>query len=157
MRAGAVLCGMPDGRYIRDGRAPVPKDPRTSALMSRIKGRDTAPERTLRSLLSAEGVRGYRLNYAKAPGRPDLAFVGRRIAVFVHGCFWHGCPHCRPPRPKSNRTFWQVKLERNAARDRRKARALRGAGWRVLTIWACRLRQWPEREVGRVLAMLERP
>lgn len=140
--------------YLRDGRAPVPADPRTSAVMSRIKGRDTGPERALRALLSANGVRGYRLNYAKAPGRPDIAFVGKRIAVFVHGCFWHGCPHCRPKRPSTNRSFWDLKLDRNVARDKRKVRALRNAGWRVCTIWECRLRTRPERELGRVLAML---
>lgn len=122
--------------------------------MSRIKGRDTGPERALRALLSSHGVRGYRLNYTKAPGRPDIAFVGRRIAVFVHGCFWHGCPHCRPKRPGVNRSFWDRKLDRNMARDRRKARMLRKEGWRVCTIWECRLKKQPGRELGRVIAML---
>jgi DNA mismatch endonuclease (patch repair protein) len=150
-----LLCAVQRKTYIRDGRAPIPSDPRTSALMSRIRARDTGPERTLRALLSSHGVRGYRLNYAKAPGRPDIAFVGRRVAVFVHGCFWHGCPHCRPRRPGSNRSFWEAKLDRNMARDRRKVRDLRKEGWRVCTIWECRLKKNPEREVARVMAMLD--
>lgn len=139
--------------YQRDGRAPVPREERTSALMSRIRAKNTGPELQLRAALSAAGVRGYRLNYAKAPGRPDIAFVGKQVAVFVHGCFWHGCPHCRPPRPKSNSGFWNAKLDRNMQRDRRKAYQLRKAGWSVLTVWACRL-DAPERVVARVARAL---
>lgn len=118
--------------------------------MSRIRSRDTGPERTLRTLLTSAGISGYRLHYATAPGRPDVAFVGKRIAVFVHGCFWHACPHCRPPRPKSNRTFWELKLDRNASRDKRKVRQLRSAGWSVVTIWACRLRDRPAVQLARI-------
>ncbi|HRH69131.1 MAG TPA: very short patch repair endonuclease [Flavobacteriales bacterium] len=141
--------------YLRDGRAPIPKDARTSALMSRIRGSNTGPEKALRAALSAEGIKGYRLNYAKAPGRPDVAFVGRKVALFVHGCFWHGCPHCQPQRPKTNRTFWREKLDRNKARDRRKVRELRKAGWRVTTIWECRLRERPMVQVQRVVRALD--
>lgn len=147
---------MSSGRYLRDGRAPIPVDERISALMSRIRGRDTAPELALRHALRALGHVGYRLHYAKAPGRPDIAFVGRRVAVFVHGCFWHGCPHCRPRRPKSNTSFWNAKLDRNKARDKRKARELRGEGWSVVTVWECRLRRDPRREAVRVARALER-
>lgn len=136
--------------YLRDGRAPVPKNERTSALMSRIRAKNTGPERALRTALAAAGVKGYRLHYAKAPGRPDIAFVGRKVAVFVHGCFWHGCPHCQPARPKSHKTFWHEKLDRNKARDARKEQELRDAGWEVLTIWECRLKEDAAREVARV-------
>jgi DNA mismatch endonuclease (patch repair protein) len=142
--------------YLRDGRAPVPRDPRTSALMSRIKGRDTTPERQLRAALRAAGLTGYRLHYKHVPGRPDVAFVGLRVAVFMHGCFWHGCPHCERQAPKSNRTWWQAKLQANKARDARKARALRAAGWSVVTLWECRLREQPDAQVRRVLRALER-
>jgi DNA mismatch endonuclease, patch repair protein len=146
---GAVTCAMARV-YIRDGRAPVPTDERTSAVMSRIRARNTAPEMQLRTLLRQKGITGYRLHYAGAPGRPDLAFVGRRIAVFVHGCFWHGCPHCRPRRPGSNSTFWNTKLDANKARDTRKRAELRQAGWKVITIWECRLRLAPALQVKRV-------
>lgn len=153
-RSSGNFVAMAVRTYLRDGRAPVPKDARTSALMSRIKARNTGPERALRAALRAAGITGYRLHYVKAPGRPDVAFVGRRLAIFVHGCFWHGCPHCQPARPKSHRTFWTEKLDRNKARDQRKERELREAGWRVLTIWECRLKEDPPREVKRVARLL---
>lgn len=144
-----------DGRqYLRDGRAPVPKDARTSALMSRIKGRNTGPELMLRKALYRAGLRGYRLHRRDLAGRPDIAFVGRKVAVFVHGCFWHGCPHCTPRRPGSHQQFWNAKLDRNIARDREKARALRQAGWAVVVVWACRLQRDPDGQVRRVARAL---
>jgi len=142
--------------YIRDGRAPVPADERTSALMSRIRSKDTGPELALRSALRLLGRPGYRLHPAGVPGRPDVAFIGKRVAVFVHGCFWHGCPHCRPRRPGSNKAFWNAKLDRNKERDARKARELRRAGWRVITLWECRIRQNDTREARKVVRALDR-
>lgn len=136
--------------YLRDGRAPVPASERTSALMSRIGARDTGPELLLRDALRALGVRGYRLHQKGLPGRPDLAFVGRRIAVFVHGCFWHGCTRCKPRMPRSNGGFWSGKIASNRARDARKARQLRANGWSVITVRECRLREDAMREAGRV-------
>ena len=148
---------MPRKNYQRDGRSPVPVDERVSALMSRIRSKDTGPEKVLRHLLSQAGVRGYRLNYKKAPGKPDIAFVGKMVAVFIHGCFWHGCPYCKPRRPRSNKGFWNEKLDRNAARDERKVRALRAQGWRVVTVWECRLRKFPASAVRRVERALAQP
>lgn len=123
--------------------------------MSRIRARDTTPERVLRSALRALGHTGYRLHYTKVPGRPDITFVGRRVAVFVHGCFWHGCPHCAQRRPKSNKAFWDDKLDRNKARDARKVRELRKAGWTVLTAWECRVMRNPEAEAVRIARTLK--
>ena len=140
--------------YIRDGRAPVPKDERTSALMSRIRGKNTGPEMALRSALRSAGITGYRLHYKKAPGRPDIAFVNRKIAIFVHGCFWHGCPYCRPARPKSNNSFWSEKLDRNIARDKQKLRELKKAGWHAITIRECRLREAPAIQLRRIEKLL---
>lgn len=122
--------------------------------MSRIRARNTAPELAIRAALRALGHTGYRLHYAKATGRPDIAFVGRRVAVFVHGCFWHGCPHCALRRPKSNSAFWNAKLDANKARDARKVRQLRKAGWKVLTVWECRVMKNPEVEADRVARSL---
>jgi DNA mismatch endonuclease (patch repair protein) len=141
--------------YLRDGRAPVPKSERTSAIMSRIRAKNTGPERALREALRVEGLTGYRLHYARAPGRPDVAFVGDRVAVFVHGCFWHGCPHHPGRRVKSHGAWWRRKIGANKARDRRKVAALRRDGWRVVTIWECRLKKGPVaqlRKVQRALA-----
>lgn len=140
--------------YLRDGRAPIPKDARTSEVMSRIRSKNTKPERLMRAALGAEGVTGYRLNYAKAPGRPDIAFVGKRIAVFVHGCFWHSCPHCQRYTPKSNRAWWKKKLGRNVERDKEKTASLRRAGWRVITVWECRLAKSAAVQARRVVRAL---
>lgn len=122
--------------------------------MSRIRAKNTAPELALRRALHAAGHRGYRLHYTKAPGRPDIAYVGRKVAVFVHGCFWHGCPYCRPRRPRSNKTFWDKKLDRNKERDARKVRDLRAAGWKVCTVWECRIRKALPEQVARVARSL---
>lgn len=148
---------MAERKYIRDGRAPVPVDPRISANMSRIRSKNTGPEKAMRAVLNEAGIRGYRLQYAKAPGKPDIAFVGRKVAVFIHGCFWHGCPHCQPRRPKTNKSFWNEKLDRNAARDKRKVRELRKTGWRVITVWECRLKKNPEAQVRRLERALAKP
>jgi len=95
-----------------------------SYIMSRIKGKDTKPEIVLRKALFASGLRGYRIHRKDLPGRPDIAYFGRRIAIFVHGCFWHRCPHCQLVLPKTNTAFWQSKFEANQARDKKKAQQL---------------------------------
>lgn len=141
-------------KYLRDGRAPVPKDPRTSEVMSRIRSKNTKPELMMRAALRAQGSTGYRLHYTHAPGRPDIAFVSRKVAVFVHGCFWHSCPHCQRYKPKSNRAWWKKKLGRNVERDKEKAAALRRAGWRVVTVWECRLRKYPAMQAKRAARVL---
>lgn len=110
----------------------------------------------MRSALSQLGIRGYRLHYAKAPGRPDIAFVGRRVAIFVHGCFWHRCPHCNNAAPKSNSAWWRKKLDANQERDERKLRQLRAAGWRVITVWECRLKANAPVQAARVVRALGR-
>jgi DNA mismatch endonuclease, patch repair protein len=149
-RAGAFICCVKAREYLRDGRAPEPTSAQVSATMSRIRAKNTKPEQMLRKALSASGIKGYRLHYAKAPGRPDVAFVGKKVAAFVHGCFWHSCPHCQPRQPKSNGAWWRNKLTTNKARDKRKAMALRDAGWKVVTLWECQIRKNPERQVSRV-------
>jgi DNA mismatch endonuclease (patch repair protein) len=111
-----------------------------SAIMARIRGRDTRPERYVRSRLFAEGFR-FRLHRKDLPGSPDIVLPGRRVLAFVHGCFWHGHDCARGRRPESNADFWNAKLERNAARDRRNAAALEALGWRVFVIWTCEVEQ----------------
>jgi DNA mismatch endonuclease (patch repair protein) len=113
-----------------------------SERMSRVRNKDTKPEMRVRRLVSAMGYR-YRLQYKKVPGRPDLAFPGRRKVIFVHGCFWHRHPDpsCQLARlPKSRLDFWIPKLEGNRARDLRKQQELQSLGWSALTIWECQLR-----------------
>jgi DNA mismatch endonuclease (patch repair protein) len=85
-------------------------------------------------------MRGYRLNWRGALGRPDISYPGRRIAVFVHGCYWHHCPRCYPNLPKSNPEFWARKFELNHERDARKRRQLEERGWTVFEAWECDVR-----------------
>ncbi|WP_374533773.1 very short patch repair endonuclease [Phenylobacterium sp.] len=111
-----------------------------SAVMRRVKGRDTSPELKVRRALTALGAR-YRLNRKDLPGSPDIVMAGRRLAIFVHGCFWHGHDCARGSRvPKANREYWTAKVARNVARDARAAADLAAAGWRVETIWECDLK-----------------
>ena len=109
-----------------------------SRMMSRIRGRDTKPEKLVRSFLHLAGLR-FRL-HASLPGKPDLVFPKHHAVVFVHGCFWHrhaGCRHATMP--SSNVGFWQAKFDANVARDKRVARQLRKEGWRVFVMWSCRI------------------
>jgi len=126
--------------YLRDGRAPIPESEVTSRVMSANKGKNTKPELILRQLLWDSGLRGYRLHWKKAPGRPDIAYPGRKLAIFVNGCYWHRCPHCELPLPKSNTKWWKEKFERNTERDKRKLAALEEAGWRTLVVWECEMK-----------------
>ena len=111
-----------------------------SAVMRRVKGRDTTPEMKVRRALTRIGAR-YRLHRKDLPGSPDVVMPGRRLALFVHGCFWHGHDCARGARvPKQNRDYWVAKVDRNRARDVRSREALEALGWRVETIWECDLK-----------------
>ena len=103
-----------------------------SLTMSRIKGSNTGPELRLRKALWAAGLR-YRLNY-KLPGKPDLVVVSARLAVFVDGCFWHGCPE-HGVRPSDNSEYWNEKIEGNIRRDEQVNKELRNLGWTVMRFW----------------------
>jgi DNA mismatch endonuclease (patch repair protein) len=111
-----------------------------SAVMRQVKGRDTTPELKVRRLLTGLGLR-YRLHRKDLPGAPDIALPGRRLAVFVHGCFWHGHDCARGARvPKQNRDYWTAKIGRNVARDERTRAELQEMGWTPLVIWECELK-----------------
>lgn len=126
--------------YIRDGRAPIPESEITSKVMSANKGKDTKPELALRKALRQLNIPGYRIHWKKAPGTPDIAYPGRKVAIFIHGCFWHRCPHCNPPLPKSHTDFWKKKFERNKKRDEEKVKTLEDEGWKVLVFWECKIK-----------------
>lgn len=126
-----------------------------SERMSRVRGKDTKPELTLRRLVHAMGHR-YRLHSRKLPGQPDLVFPARKKVIFVHGCFWHrhkGCPNCRLP--KSKLDFWVPKLEGNRQRDRKNQVMLRKLGWKILIVWECQVKDLKTLS-GRVRKFLER-
>jgi DNA mismatch endonuclease (patch repair protein) len=111
-----------------------------SAVMRRVKGRDTTPELKVRRLLTGLGAR-YRLHRKDLPGKPDIVMAGRRLAIFVHGCFWHGHDCARGARvPKTNRDYWLGKVGRNRERDTASRAVLEAAGWRVKTLWECEMK-----------------
>jgi len=108
--------------------------------MSRIRDRDTRPELAVRRLVYGMGYR-YRLHRKDLPGRPDLAFISRRKALFVHGCFWHRHLGCALGRlPKSRLEFWIPKLERNQLRDLENQERLQQMGWKCLVVWECEIK-----------------
>ena len=111
-----------------------------SQIMRRVRGRDTRPERKVRSLLTQMGLR-YRLHRRDLPGSPDVVFARKRVALFVHGCFWHGHDCARGARtPKANADYWLRKIGRNRARDADVQRRLAESGWRTLVVWECELK-----------------
>jgi DNA mismatch endonuclease, patch repair protein len=141
-------------------RRALPNPPATNlnALnsMRGNRGRDTSPELAVRAALRGLGVRGYRVSARGIPGRPDIAFTRWKLAVFVHGCFWHRCPHCSLELPKANRPFWRRKFELNAERDERKRRQLEATGWEVLEIWECEANRDAVSCASRVKRAIER-
>jgi DNA mismatch endonuclease, patch repair protein len=111
-----------------------------SAVMRAVPAKDSSAELKVRRLLTRMGVR-YRLHRRDLPGSPDVVFAGRRLALFVHGCFWHGhdCPR-GAREPKSNADYWRAKIARNRARDSAAILALEALGWGAEAIWECELR-----------------
>lgn len=110
-----------------------------SERMSRVRGKDSAPEMKLRRLVHGMGFR-YRLHVRELPGKPDLVFPSKRAVIFMHGCFWHRHEACKLARlPKSKLDFWRTKLEANKERDLLHKRQLRELGWRVLVVWECEM------------------
>jgi DNA mismatch endonuclease (patch repair protein) len=115
-----------------------------SRNMSRIKGRDTQPEKAVRSLLHGMGFR-FRLHVKELPGKPDIVLPRHKSVIFVHGCFWHGHPGCRRASIPATRTeFWTAKINGNRQRDEQTLAALEKLGYRCLVVWQCQLRDKAE-------------
>ena len=112
--------------------------------MSLIRSKNTGPELKLRSILRKLGYR-YRLHRKDLPGKPDIVLTKAKIAIMVHGCFWHQHKNCgRANIPKSNKRYWLPKISRNIERDKKNVKALKKLGWRVVTIWECELKEKEE-------------
>ena len=124
-----------------------------SHIMRSVRSRDTGPEVVLRSALWQAGMR-YRVQLRVAGTRPDIVFLRARLAVFVDGCFWHGCPR-HYGEPKGNAAFWREKLKRNVQRDTRDRLRLQAAGWEVLRFWQCEIREDLASVVASIRATLE--
>jgi DNA mismatch endonuclease Vsr len=109
--------------------------------MSRIKGKNTTPEIKLRKILFSHGIRGYRVHYP-LPGKPDIVFIRKRIAIFVDGCFWHKCPQCYRE-PDIRKEFWVSKIQGNVERDNKINEILMNQGWTVIRFWEHDIRKNP--------------
>ena len=126
-------------------KAPQASSEAVRNTMLANRATDTGPERVVRRMLRQAGHPGYRLHWRidDAEGRyicrPDITYPGRKLAIFVHGCFWHRCPRCALELPKSNTEYWAGKFERNVERDRMKEAMLLDEGWKVHTVWECNL------------------
>jgi DNA (cytosine-5)-methyltransferase 1 len=126
-----------------------------SRIMRAVPAKNTSVEIELRKLLWAAGLRGYRLHDDRVPGNPDVIFASARVAVFVDGCFWHGCAKCYRE-PKSNQKYWQMKVQRNRDRDARVNAACEGQGWYVVRAWEHEVKAAPRLVVRRILAAIKK-
>jgi len=125
-----------------------------SEVMATVRGRgNRSTEWRLRSRLVSSGIAGWRVNAADVLGKPDFVFDSAKIAVFVDGCFWHGCHHCRNI-PASNREFWTEKINATKKRDRKVTRTLKKSGWRVIRFWEHELKREPKNCVVTIQAAL---
>lgn len=116
-----------------------------SRIMRAVHSCNTSPELAVRRVLRGLGYSGYRLHRRDLPGNPDIAYIGIKKAIFVHGCFWHRHAGCRrTTTPKSRVDFWENKFKRNTDRDRQNRRLLKQSGWSVLVIWECELKNLHE-------------
>ena len=122
--------------------------------MSRIRARDTGPELRLRKVLSRMGIRGYRLNY-KLTGKPDLVFVGKRLVVFIDGCFWHKCP-MHFTQPETRTEFWMNKIDSNVRRDNMVNAKLKEAGWLVMRFWEHEIKEDPRKAAANIAEYLNK-
>ena len=140
----------------REPKPPVSTSPERSRIMRAVRRCDTGPERMLQS-----GLRRLRLRFSKnsrdLPGSPDIVFRASRVAVFVHGCFWHRHKHCPlATTPRSNIGYWRAKFAANLERDRRKLSELERLGWKVVVVWQCEIEADAGKAAQRVAAFLLR-
>jgi|ERR1035441_2122493 DNA mismatch endonuclease (patch repair protein) len=126
-----------------------------SEVMSKIRSKNTKPEKLLRSLLHKSGYR-FRIHKKDLPGKPDVVLTKYKTVIFVHGCFWHSHKKCQEGKiPKTNVKFWTDKLQKNILRDREHSRKLKKDGWKVITVWECELEKNPNNILKRIFHSLK--
>jgi len=125
-----------------------------SRNMAAIRGKNTSPEVKIRKMLYARGIRGYRIHYA-LPGKPDIVFTKKKVAIFIDGCFWHKCPQCFRE-PQTNQDFWMEKINGNVERDLRVNTELSESGWAVLRFWGHEVKKDPESVVDRIAESVQK-
>lgn len=141
--------------YIRDKRSPKPKSEMTSYTMSSIKSKNSIPELIIRKELFKQGIRGYRIHSKNVIGKPDIAFLRKKIAIFINGCFWHMCPKCNLTSPKHNAAFWKEKLTNNVERDTKNIKLLEENGWNIITIWECDIKKNVEKCLNLIIEKIK--
>lgn len=126
--------------------------------MQAVKGKGTKLEQSLFAMLEEIGLSGWERNVTSIVGAPDALFPEERVIIFIDGCFWHGCPHCNRPLPVTNHDYWERKIERTKARDKKNRAALTDEGWTVISIWEHEMRDPSSREqiAATILTALER-
>lgn len=141
-------------------RTHLPKAPPASsasirASMQGNKSSKTKPELKFKEELERAGFNYFSMNQRDIPGSPDFVFSAKKLAIFVHGCFWHRCPYCNPHFPDSNQEYWKAKFIRNKARDIRVRRELRSQGWKPKVVWECILKKRPGYVIAQIRKHLE--
>ena len=139
---------------------PLPKAPASTSMAVRhsMHGnsvRQTKIESSLADLLIENGLTGFVQNDKSLEGTPDIAYPSNRLAIFVHGCFWHRCPYCEPHFPEINADYWQAKFARNKRRDKHAQVSLKREGWRVVTVWECKLKNNPHNVLRRIRSAMK--
>lgn len=126
-----------------------------SKNMSHIRSKDTSIELKVRKYLFSLGYR-YRVNYKELPGKPDIVFTKKKIAIFIHGCYWHGhnCNSRYAHISKSNTNYWNTKIQRNQERDKRNIEQLEKDGWKVIVLWECEIKDNFEEKSKYILSFL---
>jgi len=122
--------------------------------MSNIRGKNTGPELKLRKLLWSHGIRGYRIHY-NLPGKPDIVFTKKKIAIFIDGCFWHKCPVCFQE-PETRKEFWMKKIQSNIDRDKKVNEQLQEDGWTLIRIWEHEIRKDPKKCIKQIIRILDK-
>jgi len=122
--------------------------------MSRVRAKNTGPEAKIRKMLIANGIRGYRLHY-NLPGKPDIVFTKKKIAIFIDGCFWHKCPVCFQE-PETRKDFWMNKIQSNVDRDKKVDKQLKDEGWTVLRFWEHDVRKKPDAIIKKISKIIEK-
>jgi len=138
--------------FLRDGRSPIPKQEVTSRIMSKVRGKNTKPEKAFRRELRGQGLTEYRLHPKTLPGRPDIYFRSQKLAIFINGCFWHRCPYCKPSMPKTHKAFWSKKFAANVARDKAIRALLKKMGIRSVVFWECQIKKNVQKLVAKLKA-----
>lgn len=137
----------------KDKRSPIASSEAIKKSMQGNRGKNTSPEILLRKQLFSKGIRGYRLHW-KLPGKPDITFLKKKICIFVHGCFWHRCPHCKLSVPRTNPKYWKEKFHRNKERDVKNTNKLKSEGWNIIVVWECKLKRQTDKSLKKIIIFL---